>query len=46
VNNQHNWMLLPFILITGLVIGWASGHLAGLLASTDNSAPWKSHMSR
>jgi hypothetical protein len=34
VDHQHNWQLLPFILIIGLAVGWATGQLVSLLIPT------------
>ena len=34
MNNQHNWRLLPFILVMGLIVGWTTVQLIGLLIPT------------
>jgi hypothetical protein len=39
MHNQHNWQLLSFILIMGLMVGWTTGQLVGLLIPTGPAPP-------
>ncbi len=39
MDHQHNWQILPFILVAGLAVGWATGQLVGLLVPAAPAPP-------